>query len=97
MPDGELMKDSEHKVKETRIINKGDEVAILPAGGMGSHSEASLKSNLGDKLRTLADMLEDENYDNLRVCDLQIRCNGITGWSIKTVSKFQKQTWCPSN
>jgi hypothetical protein len=65
MPDGELMKDSEHKVKETRIINKGDEVAILPAGGMGSHSEASLKSNLGDKLRTLADMLEDENYDNL--------------------------------
>jgi len=65
MPDGELMKDSEHKVKETRIINKGDEVAILPAGGMGSHSEASLKSNLGDKLRTLADMLDDENYDNL--------------------------------
>ena len=65
MPDGELMKDSEHKVKETRSINKGDEVAILPAGGMGSHSEASLKSNLGDKLRTLADMLEDENYDNL--------------------------------
>jgi len=50
---------------ETKIINKGDEVAILPAGGMGSHSEASLKSNLGDKLRTLADMLEDENYDNL--------------------------------
>ena len=65
MPDGELMKDSEHKVKETRIINKGDEVSILPAGGMGSHSEASLKSNLGDKLRTLADMLDDENYDNL--------------------------------
>ena len=65
MPDGELMKDSEHKVKETRIINKGDEVAILPAGGMGSHSEASLKSNLADKLRTLSDMLEDENYDNL--------------------------------
>tara|TARA_B100001057_G_scaffold490450_1_gene578772 strand:+ start:14016 stop:15362 length:1347 start_codon:yes stop_codon:yes gene_type:complete len=65
MPDGELMKDAEHKVKETRIINKGDEVSILPAGGMGSHSEASLKSNLGDKLRTLADMLEDENYDNL--------------------------------
>jgi len=65
MPDGELMKDSEHKVKETRIINKGDEISILPAGGMGSHSEASLKSNLGDKLRTLADMLEDENYDNL--------------------------------
>jgi len=65
MPDGELMKDSEHKVKETRIINKGDEVAILPAGGMGSHSEASLKSNLGDKLRTLADMLDDGNYDNL--------------------------------
>ena len=56
---------SDAKVKETRIINKGDEVAILPAGGMGSHSEASLKSNLGDKLRTLADMLEDENYDNL--------------------------------
>ncbi len=50
---------------ETKIINKGDEVAILPAGGMGSHSEASLKSNLGDKLRTLADMLDDENYDNL--------------------------------
>jgi hypothetical protein len=65
MPDGELMKDSEHKVKETRIINKGDEISILPAGGMGSHSEASLKSNLGDKLRTLADMLDDENYDNL--------------------------------
>jgi len=56
---------SDEKVKETRIINKGDEVAILPAGGMGSHSEASLKSNLGDKLRTLADMLDDENYDNL--------------------------------
>ena len=56
---------SDAKVKETRIINKGDEVAILPAGGMGSHSEASLKSNLGDKLRTLADMLDDENYDNL--------------------------------
>ena len=56
---------ADEKVKETRIINKGDEVAILPAGGMGSHSEASLKSNLGDKLRTLADMLDDENYDNL--------------------------------
>ena len=65
MPDGKLMKDSEHKVKETRIIQKDNEVSILPAGGMGSHSEASLKSNLGDKLRTLADMLEDENYDNL--------------------------------
>jgi len=63
MPDGTLMHDDE--VHETRIINKGDEVAILPAGGMGSHSEASLKSNLGDKLRTLADMLDDENYDNL--------------------------------
>jgi len=56
---------ADDKVKETKIINKGDEVAILPAGGMGSHSEASLKSNLGDKLRTLADMLDDENYDNL--------------------------------
>src|SRR5210317_155689 len=65
MPDGELMKDSEHKVKETKIIQKDNEVSILPAGGMGSHSEASLKSNLADKLRTLSDMLEDENYDNL--------------------------------
>jgi len=65
MPDGELMKDSEHKVKETRIINKGDTVSILPKGGMGSHSEESIKSNLGEKLRTLADMLEDENYANL--------------------------------
>ena len=63
MPIGSIEKPKE--VEETRIINKGDEVAILPAGGMGSHSEASLKSNLGDKLRTLADMLEDENYDNL--------------------------------
>ena len=65
MPDGELMKDSEHKVKETRIIQKDNEVSILPAGGMGSHSEQSIKSNLADKLRTLSDMLEDENYDNL--------------------------------
>ena len=65
MPDGELMKDSEHKVKETRIIQKDNEVSILPAGGMGSHSEESIKSNLADKLRTLAEMLEDENYDNL--------------------------------
>ncbi len=56
---------SDAKVKETRIINKGDEISIIPAGGMGTHSEASLKSNLGDKLRTLADMLDDENYDNL--------------------------------
>lgn len=53
------------EVEETRIINKGDEISILPAGGMGSHNEESLKSNLGDKLRTLADMLDDENYDNL--------------------------------
>jgi len=65
MPDGELMKDSEHKVKETKIIQKDNEVSILPAGGMGSHSEESIKSNLADKLRTLAEMLEDENYDNL--------------------------------
>jgi len=65
MPDGELMKDSEHKVKETKIIQKDNEVSILPAGGMGSHSEQSIKSNLADKLRTLSDMLEDENYDNL--------------------------------
>lgn len=62
MPDGELMADEMH---ETKIINKGDEISILPAGGMGSHSEASLKSNLGDKLRTLADMLDDGNYENL--------------------------------
>ena len=65
MPDGELMKDSEHKVKETKIIQKDNEVSILPAGGMGSHNEQSIKSNLADKLRILSDMLEDENYDNL--------------------------------
>ena len=58
MPDGEL-------VKETKIIQKDDEVSILPAGGMGSYSEESIKSNLAEKLRTLAEMLEDENYDNL--------------------------------
>tara|TARA_R110000851_G_scaffold86368_5_gene187592 strand:- start:164 stop:850 length:687 start_codon:yes stop_codon:yes gene_type:complete len=60
---GSIQKPNE--VEETKIINKGDTIDIIPAGGMGSHSEASLKSNLGDKLRTLADMLEDENYDNL--------------------------------
>lgn len=63
MPMGSIQKPNE--VEETKIINKGDTIDIIPAGGMGSHSEASLKSNLGDKLRTLADMLEDENYDNL--------------------------------
>jgi hypothetical protein len=69
-PIAQYVRDKEKRLKakeveETRIINTGDEVAILPAGGMGSHSETSLKSNLGDKLRTLADMLDDENYDNL--------------------------------
>lgn len=58
MPDGEL-------VKETKIIQKDSEVSILPAGGMGAYSEESIKSNLAEKLRTLAEMLEDENYDNL--------------------------------
>ena len=56
MPDGELMKDSE----ETRIINKGDEVAILPAGGMGSHSEASLKVTLATNCVHLLTCLDDE-------------------------------------
>jgi len=65
MPDGELMKDSEHKVKETRIINKGDTIDIIPAGGMGAYGEEGIKRNLADKLRTLSDMLDDENYENL--------------------------------
>jgi hypothetical protein len=69
-PIAQYVKDKEERLKakeveETRIVNKGDEISILPAGGMGSHNEESLKSNLGDKLRTLADMLDDENYDNL--------------------------------
>ena len=63
MPMGSIEKPKE--VEETKIINKGDEISIIPAGGMGTHSEESLKSNLGDKLRTLADMLDDGNYDNL--------------------------------
>ena len=58
-------KPADDKVKETRIIQKDDEVSILPAGGMGAYSEESIKSNLAEKLRTLAEMLEDENYDNL--------------------------------
>jgi len=53
------------KVKETKIINKGDTVDIIPAGGMGSYGEEGIKSSLGEKLRTLADMLDDGNYDNL--------------------------------
>ena len=64
MPDGELMKDEDH-VEETRIINKGDTVDIIPAGGMGAYGEEGIKSSLGEKLRTLADMLDDGNYDNL--------------------------------
>ena len=69
-PIAQYVRDKEKRLKakeveETRIINKGDEISIIPAGGMGTHSEASLKSNLGDKLRTLADMLDDGNYDNL--------------------------------
>ena len=50
---------------ETKIINKGDTVDILPAGGMGAYGEEGIKSSLGEKLRTLADMLDDGNYDNL--------------------------------
>lgn len=66
MPMGSIEEeDAVDKVKETRIIQKDNEVSILPAGGMGSYSEESIKSNLAEKLRTLAEMLEDENYDNL--------------------------------
>ena len=64
-PGHEDVWDMVNDVKETKIIQKDNEVSILPAGGMGSHSEESIKSNLADKLRTLAEMLEDENYDNL--------------------------------
>ena len=53
------------KVKETKIINKGDTIDIIPAGGMGAYGEEGIKSSLGEKLRTLADMLDDGNYDNL--------------------------------
>ena len=53
------------EVEETKIINKGDTVDIIPAGGMGAYGEEGIKSSLGEKLRTLADMLDDGNYDNL--------------------------------
>ena len=63
MPDGTLMHDDE--VHETKIINKGDTIDIIPAGGMGAYGEEGIKRNLADKLRTLSDMLDDENYENL--------------------------------
>jgi hypothetical protein len=57
--------DGTDDMHETKIINKGDTVDIIPAGGMGSYGEEGIKSSLGEKLRTLADMLDDGNYDNL--------------------------------
>jgi len=69
-PIAQYVRDKEERLKnkeveETKIINKGDTVDIIPAGGMGAYSETGIKSNLGEKLRSLADMLDDENYDNL--------------------------------
>jgi|DEB0MinimDraft_6_1074348.scaffolds.fasta_scaffold16044_5 hypothetical protein len=55
----------EEPKQEAKIIKTDDSVSILPSGGMGSYDEASLKSNLGNKLRTLADMLDSGDYDNL--------------------------------
>jgi molybdopterin converting factor small subunit len=52
-------------VDEATIINKGDTVDILPSGGLGTHSEQSLKDNIAKKLRSLADVLESGNYTNL--------------------------------
>jgi len=63
MPMGSIQKPNE--VEETRIIKKGDTVDIIPAGGMGAYGEEGIKRNLADKLRTLSDMLDDENYENL--------------------------------
>ena len=52
-------------VDEATIINKGNTVDILPSGGLGTHSEQSLKDNIAKKLRSLADVLESGNYTNL--------------------------------
>ena len=52
-------------VDEATIINKGGTVDILPSGGLGTHSEQSLKDNIAKKLRSLADVLESGNYTNL--------------------------------
>jgi hypothetical protein len=69
-PIAQYVRDKEERLKnkeveETKIINKGDTVDIIPAGGMGAYGEEGIKSSLGEKLRTLADMLDDGNYDNL--------------------------------
>ena len=85
-PGHEDVWDQVNDVKETKIIQKDNEVSILPAGGMGSHSEASIKSNLADKLRTLAEMLEDENYDNL---EYVIYKSGAMESLVKALRQYQ--------
>jgi hypothetical protein len=86
MPDGELMKDEDH-VEETKIINKGDTVDIIPAGGMGAYGEEGIKSSLGEKLRTLADMLDDENYDNL---EYTIYKSGAMESLVNALAQYQR-------
>ena len=55
----------EEPKQEAKIIKTDDTVSIMPSGGIGNYDEASLKSNLGNKLRTLADLLDSGDYDNL--------------------------------
>ena len=72
---------------ETKIINKGDTVDIIPAGGMGSYGEEGIKSSLGEKLRTLADMLDDENYDNL---EYTIYKSGAMESLVNALAQYQR-------
>jgi len=58
--------DKEDKVKEAKILVKGDDdIAIMPSGGLGAYDEDSLKANLARKLESLAELLNSGNYDGL--------------------------------
>jgi hypothetical protein len=79
--------DGTDDMHETKIINKGDTVDIIPAGGMGSYGEEGIKSSLGEKLRTLADMLDDENYDNL---EYTIYKSGAMESLVNALAQYQR-------
>lgn len=74
-------------VDETIIVNKGDTVDILPKGGMGTHSETSLQNNLGNKLRSLADMLDSGKYEEL---EYHIYQSGVMQSMIEALAQYKR-------